>query len=151
MKNHYDKYIYLSSDKLVPVTSVASLTGALSNGMRNRYAGVVESKDEWSARNRNGREIKEYYVEEVDYVGGVLSILFRNSEEFFVPEYFEKNKKFDTVKIYLLNPLGEKKAVVEFSELEVESCQTTGFSYKSDEILTTDVLFRYKKESHRTL
>lgn len=96
-------------------------------------------------------DIKDFYVEEVNYVGGVLTVLFRDSEEFFAPEYFEGHKQFDKVRIYLLSPIGEKRAVIEFSDVEVESCQTTGLSYKSDDILTTDVFFRYKKESHRTL
>lgn len=108
------------------------------------------------ARNRfvvdfGTKDIKDFYVEEVNYVSGVLTVLFRNSEEFFVPEYFEGHKRFEKIQIYLLSPVGKRKAVIEFNDVEVESYQTAGLTYKSDDILTTEVFFKYKKESHRTL
>ena len=105
------------------------------------------------ARNRfvvdfENAEIKDFFVESVTYSKDRLCIRFRNSENFFVPEYFEKNKWFENVRVFLLNPFGEKKAMITFYELSVEDFVTDELTYKSDEVLGTEVVFIFKKVIH---
>ena len=90
-------------------------------------------------------EIKDFYIARVDYTENYLNIVFRDSEEFFTPKYLSKNKHFDTVKVYLLSPLGEKKTTIEFRNVNLETFKQDTFSYDRDEdkILTTDVVFKY--------
>ena len=90
-------------------------------------------------------DIKDYYVVRVNYSDEYLTIVFRDSEEFFTPKYLSKNKHFDTVKVYLLSPLGEKKTTIEFRNVNLETFQQDALSYTrdEDEILTTDVVFKY--------
>jgi hypothetical protein len=95
-------------------------------------------------------EIKDYYVEQVSYYS-FLTVIFRNSEEFFAPEYFEKNKQFDEVKLYLLNPYGEKVAVIEFKDVELENVSMDEFNYKKDDVLRTFTNFTFKSITHKTL
>ena len=96
-------------------------------------------------------DIKDYYVADLSYSVDGLVIKFRNSEEFFVPEYFETHDRFDTVKVYLLSPVGEKKAVIGFSDVRLENCSTDTLDYKSDDILTSYAFFKFKKVTHKTL
>jgi hypothetical protein len=95
-------------------------------------------------------DIQGYYVEGVSY-DEKLIVTFRNSEQFFVPEYFEKNKHFDKVNLFLLSPLGEKKAVVEFSDVEVELMSMDDFTYEENDVLKTKICFSYKNIAHKTL
>ena len=95
-------------------------------------------------------DIQGYYVECVSY-DEKLIVTFRNSEQFFVPEYFEKNKHFDKVNLFLLSPLGEKKAVVEFSDVEVELMSMDDFTYEENDVLKTKICFSYKNIAHKTL
>lgn len=90
-------------------------------------------------------DIKDYYVVRVNYSDEYLTIVFRDSEEFFTPKYLSKNKHFDMVKVYLLSPLGEKKTTIEFRNVNLETFQQDALSYTrdEDEILTTDVVFKY--------
>jgi hypothetical protein len=90
-------------------------------------------------------DIKDYYVVRVNYSDEYLTIVIRDSEEFFTPKYLSKNKHFDTVKVYLLSPLGEKKTTIEFRNVNLETFQQDALSYTrdEDEILTTDVVFKY--------
>ena len=90
-------------------------------------------------------DIKDYYVVRVNYSDEYLTIVFRDSEEFFTPKYLSKNKHFDTVKVYLLSPLGEKKTTIEFRNVNLETFQQDALSYTrdEDEILTTDVVFKF--------
>lgn len=90
-------------------------------------------------------EIKDYYITRVNYTDEYLNVVFRDSEEFFTPKYLSKNKHFDTVKVYLLSPLGEKKATIEFRNVNLETFKQDTLSYAryEDEILTTDVIFKY--------
>lgn len=90
-------------------------------------------------------EIKDFYIARVDYTENYLNVVFRDSEEFFTPKYLSKNKHFDTVKVYLLSPLGEKKTTIEFRNVNLETFKQDTFSYDRDEdkILTTDVVFKY--------
>lgn len=90
-------------------------------------------------------EIKDFYIARVDYTENYLNIVFRDSEEFFTPKYLSKNKHFDTVKVYLLSPLGEKKTTIEFRNVNLETFKQDTLSYDRDEdkILTTDVVFKY--------
>ena len=89
-------------------------------------------------------EIKDYYITKVNYTDEYLNVVFRDSEEFFTPKYLSKNKHFDTVKVYLLSPLGEKKTTIEFRNVNLETFQQDALSYTrdEDEILTTDVVFK---------
>ena len=95
-------------------------------------------------------DIQGYYVEGVSY-DEKLIVTFRNSEQFFVPEYFEKNRHFDKVNLFLLSPLGEKKAVVEFSDVEVELMSMDDFTYGENDVLKTRICFSYKNIAHKTL
>ena len=81
----------------------------------------------------------------MDYTENYLNVVFRDSEEFFTPKYLSKNKHFDTVKVYLLSPLGEKKTTIEFRNVNLETFKQDTLSYDRDEdkILTTDVVFKY--------
>ena len=90
-------------------------------------------------------DIKDYYVVRVNYSDEYLTIVFRDSEKFFTPKYLSKNKHFDTVNVYLLSPLGEKKTTIEFRNVNLETFQQDALSYTrdEDEILTTDVVFKY--------
>ena len=90
-------------------------------------------------------EIKDYYITRVNYTDEYLNVVFRDSEEFFTPKYLSKNKHFDTVKVYLLSPLGEKKTTIEFRNVNLETFKQDTLSYAryEDEILTTDVIFKY--------
>ena len=93
-------------------------------------------------------EIKDFFVESVSYSKNSLCIRFRNSEAFFAPEYFEKNKWFENVRVFLLNPFGEKKAMITFYGLNVEDFMTDELTYKNDEVLGTEVVFTFKKVIH---
>lgn len=95
-------------------------------------------------------DIQGYYVEGVSY-DEKLIVTFRNSEQFFVPEYFEKNKHFEKVNLFLLSPIGEKKAVIEFDNAEVEWTSMDDFTYSENNILKTRVCFTFKNISHKTL
>lgn len=65
----------------VYVTSVATLTGKLENGMRNRYAGVVESEESWSEENKSGKEVKEFNVNVGDAVTAGQQVLVYDTSE----------------------------------------------------------------------
>lgn len=95
-------------------------------------------------------DIQDYYVEGVSY-NDKLVVTFRNSEQFFVPEYFEKNKHFDKVHVFLLSPFGEKKAEIEFCDVEVEFMSMDDFTYSANNVLKTLVCFTFKSITHRTL
>ena len=95
-------------------------------------------------------DIQGYYIEGVSY-DEKLIVTFRNSEQFFVPEYFEKNRRFDKVNLFLLSPFGEKKAMVEFSDVEVESMSMDDFTYEENDVLKTKICFSYKNITHKTL
>ena len=92
--------------------------------------------------------IKDFYVESASYSDDRLSVRFRNSEAFFAPEYFEQNKQFENARIFLLSPIGEKRAMVTFYGLEVECFQTDCFNYSDDGVLCTEVVFKFKKVIH---
>lgn len=90
-------------------------------------------------------DIKNYYIVRVSYTDEYLNIVFRDSEEFFTPKYLSKNKHFDVVKVYLLNPSGEKKTEIEFRNVNLDTFQQDALSYDhvEDEVLTTDVVFKF--------
>ena len=90
-------------------------------------------------------EIKDFYIERVNYGENFLNVLFRDNEEFFTPKYMSKHKHFDTVKIHLLNPLLVTKATIEFHNVRLDTLQPGTLSYKpgEDEMLTTDVIFKF--------
>ena len=90
-------------------------------------------------------DIKDYYVVKVNYSDEYLDITFRDSEEFFTPKYLSKNKHFDMVKVYLLNPSGEKKTTIEFRNVNLETFQQDALSYNrvENEVLTTCVVFKF--------
>lgn len=92
--------------------------------------------------------IEDFYVESASYSDDRLSVRFRNSEAFFAPEYFEQNKQFKNARIFLLSPIGEKRAMITFYGLEVECFQTDCFSYSDDSVLCTEVVFKFKKVIH---
>ena len=94
--------------------------------------------------------VKDYFVDSVSY-NNFLVVTFRNSEEFFVPEYFERYRYFDKVQLFLLNPIGVKMAVIEFDDVQVESVIMDEFNYKSDDVLNTHVSFTFRTVTHRTL
>lgn len=95
-------------------------------------------------------DVKDYFIESVSYDDNLI-ITFRNSEEFFVPEYFEKNKHFDKINLFLLSPVGEKKGLVEFKDVEVEKLGTDELTYTSNNILKTTVIFSFKEKTHKTI
>ena len=94
--------------------------------------------------------VKDYSIVSVSY-SDTLIVTFRNSEDFFVPEYFEKNTHFDHANLYILSPFGEDKAVIEFKDLDVKSFTMDEFNYKTDRSLKTCVEFTFKSISHKTL
>lgn len=98
-------------------------------------------------------DIKDYFVERTSYSEGsnVLVVTFRNSEEFFAPEYFNKNKEFEHVDLYILSPIGEKKAVIVFNDVKLEYVELDEFNYKTDEILMSYVTFNFKSVTYRKL
>lgn len=51
------------SDEVVYVSSVATITGQTENGLNNRYAGVVEAQETWSASLDSSLTVKETFVE----------------------------------------------------------------------------------------
>ena len=93
-------------------------------------------------------DIKDIYIESVRYSGDFMVIRFRNSEDFFAPAYFERNKTFEKVRVFLLDPVGEKKAIVTFFELNVEDFTTDELDYTEDSLLGTEVTFGFKKVVH---
>lgn len=94
--------------------------------------------------------VKDYFVDSVSYDKSLV-VTFRNSEDFFVPEYFEGYRYFDKVQLFLLNPIGVKMAVIEFDNVQVESVITDEFNYKFDDILKTHVSFTFRTVTHKTL
>ena len=52
-----------NGDEEVYVSSVSSITGLSANGLNNRYAGVVEAQETWSASQDGTLTIAETYVE----------------------------------------------------------------------------------------
>ena len=80
-----------------------------------------------------------------------LLVTFRNSEDFFAPEYFEKNRYFEKVQLYLLNSVGVNKALIEFDGVQLESVTMDEFNYKSDDILKAHVSFTFRTVTHKTL
>lgn len=105
--------------------------------MRNRFIVDFENDD-----------IKDFFVESVNYSRDRLCIRFRNCEGFFAPEYFEKNRSFENVRLFLLNPIGEKRAMITFYDLTVEDFITDELDYKNDSLLGTEVIFSFKKVIH---
>lgn len=89
--------------------------------------------------------IKDYYVESASFCGDHLLVKFRNSDVFFAPEYFSNNKRFETVRIFLLNHAGEKKAMITFYNAGVEGFQTDMLDYKDGEMLFTNIILKFKK------
>ena len=77
-----------------------------------------------------------------------MLVKFRNNEAFFASEYFERNKMFDTVHIFLLNQTGEKMAMITFYGLEVEFFNQDAFNYNDNEAFCTEVGFKFKKVTH---
>lgn len=98
-------------------------------------------------------DICEFYVDSVYYDTNDKNLLvtFRNSEDFFAPEYFEKNWYFEKVQLYILNPVGVDKALIEFDGVQLESVTMDEFNYKSDDILKTYAKFTFKNVTHKTL
>ena len=94
--------------------------------------------------------VKDYFVDSVSYDTSLV-VTFRNSEDFFVPEYFEKHRYFGKVQLFLLNPIGVKMAVIEFDGVQVESVMMDEFNYKTDDILKTRVSFTFRTVTHKTL
>jgi len=97
--------------------------------------------------------ICEFNVDSVYYNTNNKNLLvtFRNSEDFFAPEYFEKNQYFEKVQLYLLDPVGVNKALIEFDEVQLDSVTMDEFNYKTDDVLKTHVSFTFKNVTHRTL
>ena len=97
--------------------------------------------------------ICEFNVNSVCYDANNKNLLvtFRNSEDFFAPEYFEKNRHFEKVQLYLLNSVGVNKALIEFDGVQLESVTMDEFNYKSDDILKTHVSFTFRTVTHKTL
>ena len=141
---------------------IKDIDAALENINKNKKAdfaiafnAVVEKFKTFNPYGRNrfvvdfeNDEIKDFFVESVSYSKDRLCIRFRYSENFFVPEYFEKNKWFENVRVFLLSPVGEKKAMITFYRLNVEDFVTDELTYKSDEVLGTNVMFTFEKVIH---
>ena len=97
--------------------------------------------------------ISKYLVESVSYdnEGKSLTATFKNSEDFFVPEYFEKYKYFEYAQLFLVNQIGENKAMIEFKHVRVKSIIMDEFNYNVDNVLKTRVNFTFKSISHKAL
>ena len=80
-----------------------------------------------------------------------LLVTFLNSEDFFAPEYFEKNRYFEKVQMHLLDPVGVDKALIEFDGVHLENLTMDEFNYKSDDILKTYANFTFENVMHKTL
>ena len=80
-----------------------------------------------------------------------LSVTFKNFDGFFSPEFFEKNKYFDKVRLYFLNNLGEKRAVAEFDGVTVTSIVNDELNYETEELFLTHVNFTFDFVKHKTL
>lgn len=98
-------------------------------------------------------DICEFYVNSVYYDANDKNLLvtFRNSADFFAPEYFEKNWYFEKVQLYILNPVGVNKALIEFDGVQLDSVTMDEFNYKSDDILKTYAKFTFENVTHKTL
>ena len=98
-------------------------------------------------------DIPEYDINNVYYNENDknLFVTFLNSEDFFAPEYFEKNKYFDKVQLFLLNPLGINKALIEFDGVQLEKINIDEFNYESNDILKAYVSFTFKSVTYKTL
>lgn len=104
---------------------------------RNRFLVDFETDD-----------VKDYYVESASYTEDRLIVRFRNGEGFFAPEYFQKNKKFENIRLFLLNPINVKKAMITFYDAKVKCCQMDTLNYSDDGVLCTEVVFTFKKVIH---
>ena len=124
-------------DFVVAFNKLTEKLNTLNPFTRNRF--VVDFEND---------EIKDFFVESVSYSKNSLCIRFRNFEDFFAPEYFERNKYFDNVRVFLLSPIGEKKAMITFYGLNIEDVMTDGLDYKNDGVLGTEVMFIFKKVIH---
>ena len=102
----------------------------------------------------DGMDIPYYSVSKVEYKDGWLNVIFRDSGEFYTPEFFDNyvNKTAGTVaKVYLLSPYGSKKAVAEFTGVKFVKYEVEPLDYAEDNPLNTLVRFKYKKVTHKRL
>lgn len=90
-------------------------------------------------------------VSRVAYTDDQLLVSFKNFDGFFSPEFFEKNKYFDKVRLYFLNNLGEKRAVAEFDGVTVTSIVNDELNYETEEFFLTHVTFTFDFVKHKTL
>lgn len=141
---------------------IKEIGSALKNLKKNKKVDFIVAYNEIAeklktfnpfARNRflvdfENDEIKDYFVETIRYTRDRVCIRFRNCEGFFAPEYFDHNKWFENVRVFILSPIGEKNAMITFYGLNVEDFVTDEFDYKNDAILGTEVVFAFKKVIH---
>ena len=101
----------------VYVSSVSGLMGNLENGMRNRFQGIVESNNSWTA-TLDGRPVKEYKVKVGDEVeAGAVLLVYDNSE---------KEEEIANAKLELQRMQDERVAMnAEIAELNTERSETT--------------------------
>lgn len=99
-------------------------------------------------------DIPYYCVSSVRYADGNLIIKFRDSEEFFTPEYFDvhgKDFKDRNVKVFWLDQYGIKRAVAEFTGVRFMTYILEPLAYADDNPQGTEVSFRYKNVNHKRL
>ena len=77
----YELLFSEDANEEVYVSSVSGLMGNLENGMRNRFQGIVESNNSWTA-TLDGRPVKEYKVKVGDKVEvGTPLLVYDNSQK----------------------------------------------------------------------
>lgn len=77
----YELLFLENANEEVYVSSVSGLMGNLENGMRNRFQGIVESNNSWTA-TLDGRPVKEYKVKVGDKVEvGTPLLVYDNSQK----------------------------------------------------------------------
>lgn len=116
----------------VYVSSVSGLMGNLENGMRNRFQGIVESNNSWTA-SLDGRPVKEYKVKVGDEVDvGTVLLIYDNSE---------KEEEIANAKLELQRMQDDRAAMsADIAELQTEQREAT------DELTAEELLLNIQQK-----
>ena len=108
----YEALFSEQANEEVYVSSVSGLMGNLENGMRNRFQGIVESNNSWTA-TLDGRPVKEYKVKVGDQVkAGDVLLIYDNSD---------KEEEIATAKLDLQRMQDDRAAMnADIAELQTE-------------------------------
>ena len=74
-----------------------------------------------------------------------LTLSSYETEKFSPLNYFLKNKKFDKLEVEYFNPQGEKVRIDTFSHIKVEKTFSGYLSYIHDDLLMTEITFKFSK------